>query len=183
MAAPGYAAADLLAVAGMLGMGTIKTLLSKLMYGIQTRGIDGTVHSFEARPPGERLLASRPALARALQRPTLLVSAGFSACTARPTGARVSALPHRRSATAHAARAHERSAPVPRTGANTRRIARCRGAAPRCCCGDAASGRFGRRRCAQRGAMTFLPSHCCSESPAAAVFRPFAPRRSLGICV
>ena len=49
MAAPGYAAADLLAVAGMLGMGTIKTLLSKLMYGIQTRGIDGTVHSFEAR--------------------------------------------------------------------------------------------------------------------------------------
>jgi hypothetical protein len=46
MAAPGYAAADLLAVAGMLGMGTIKTLLSKLMYGIQTRGIDGTVHSF-----------------------------------------------------------------------------------------------------------------------------------------
>jgi hypothetical protein len=40
---------DALAVAGMLGMGTIKTLLSKLMYGIQAKGIDGSVHSFEVR--------------------------------------------------------------------------------------------------------------------------------------
>ena len=55
-------AADALAVAGMLGMGTIKTLLSKLMYGLQARGIDGSMHSFEAR--------GRPACAAPRVRPT-----------------------------------------------------------------------------------------------------------------
>lgn len=29
-------------------MGTFKTLLNKLLYGIQARGIDGTVHHFES---------------------------------------------------------------------------------------------------------------------------------------
>ena len=38
-----------LSVAGMLFMGTIKTLLNKLMYGIHAKGIDGSVHSFEVR--------------------------------------------------------------------------------------------------------------------------------------
>jgi hypothetical protein len=56
---------DALAVAGMLGMGTIKTLLSKLMYGIQARGIDGSVHSFEVRrkkaqPRRRNRAAARP---------------------------------------------------------------------------------------------------------------------------
>ncbi len=54
-----------LAVAGMLLMGTVKTLLSKLMYGIEARGIDGSVHSFEVRaerPP-------QPAPARCAPRP------------------------------------------------------------------------------------------------------------------
>ena len=51
--------ADMLAVSGMLVMGTIKTLLNKLMYSIKARGIDGTVHSFEARAP-PRVTPPRP---------------------------------------------------------------------------------------------------------------------------
>lgn len=43
----GFAAGDAIAVLGMLTMGTIKTLLNKLMYGIKAKGIDGTTHSFE----------------------------------------------------------------------------------------------------------------------------------------
>ena len=185
-AAPGYAPADVLAVAGMLGMGTIKTLLSKLMYGIQTRGIDGSVHSFEARPSERQLPASPqtcPALARVLLRPTLLALADPSVCTARPKGACVSALPHRRSAPACAARAHERSASVRQTGTSTRRITRFSGATLRCSCCGAAPRRFGLRRSPKRVAMTFWPSHCCSEPCAAASFRLFVLCRSLGTCV
>ena len=44
-----------LSVAGMLFMGTIKTLLNKLMYGIHAKGIDGSVHSFEVWPRPEQL--------------------------------------------------------------------------------------------------------------------------------
>ena len=57
-ASSGFAPADVLAVAGMLFMGTIKTLLSKLMYGIQARGINGSMHSFEARPRARRTAAA-----------------------------------------------------------------------------------------------------------------------------
>ena len=181
-AAPGYAPADVLAVAGMLGMGTIKTLLSKLMYGIQTRGIDGSVHSFEARAH-ERLRVSLSSACARASAPHATRAGRPLVCTARPTGARVSALPHRRSAPARAARAHERSASVRNTGTSTRRIARFSGAALRCSCCGAAPRRFGLRRSPQRVAMTFWPSHCSSEPCAAALFRLFALCRSLGTWV
>ena len=50
--------AEVLAVLGMLTMGTIKTLLNKLMYSIKARGIDGSTHSFEARTQHGRYLCA-----------------------------------------------------------------------------------------------------------------------------
>ena len=45
-------------------MGTIKTLLNKLLYGIKARGIDGTTRRFEARARCTTVQGTHPPPAR-----------------------------------------------------------------------------------------------------------------------
>jgi hypothetical protein len=169
----------------MLGMGTIKTLLSKLMYGIQTRGIDGSVHSFEARsrPSSKggrrgpfqrlrvRLCAPRGSCWQAT-RPGQRGPPGLAFLRCRTAGQQP--LRSEGSQAIGVCSAHGRNHAAYRA-LHGGRIAlqlrqRCR-------------RRLGRRRSAQRVAMTFWPSRCCSEPRVVALFQPFALRRSLGTCV